>query len=194
MHFTLCDYMLEIVQNAVESGADSIAARCEQMPGSCRFVVEDNGRGMSKDELRACLDPFCTDPAKHAGRRVGLGLSFLSQLLEETGGTLNLHSEPGRGTRVEANFDLEHVDTPPPGDFAEWLVAAMSFEGEYDLKVEHAARSCAAEPWQAYALTRAELREALGDLGDIAALLALRRFARQQEARLRLPKPSYGSK
>ena len=188
MHFTLCDYMLEIVQNAVESGARTVTVRCEQTPTACRFVVTDDGRGMTPDEMRACCDPFRTDPGKHPGRRVGLGLAFLAQLLEATGGTLNLSSAPGEGTRVEARFDLRHVDTPPLGDVADWMVAAMSFEGEFDLTFARAVRSAEAEPGREYTLTRAELREALGDVSDISALLTLRRFVREQEKRV------YGSK
>ena len=49
-------------------------------------------------------------------RKVGLGLPFLIQNAEQTGGSVTLTSEPGKGTDVRAVFHSDHIDCPPWGD------------------------------------------------------------------------------
>ena len=58
--------------------------------GRARLVVEDDGAGFSPDDLE---------------RRRGeghVGLSLLSGLLADAGGTLVVDSQPGQGTRLTA--------------------------------------------------------------------------------------------
>ncbi len=185
MHLTLCDYLAEILQNAIESGAGTVRLTCEESKHRLKVEVADNGAGMSPDQLRRCRDPFYSGGGKHPGRSQGLGLPLLAQLLESTGGRLTLDSLPGRGTTVGMGFVLTHIDTPPLGDLAECLAQAMAFPGDYDLVVTRSLRPEPGGPTRTYRLSRRALQEALGDLESWASLAALRRYLGQQEAGLR---------
>jgi PAS domain S-box-containing protein len=61
--------------------------------------VTDDGEGMSEDVLGRATDPFFT--TKEIGKGTGLGLSAVDGLAAQSGGWLQLRSEPGQGTRAE---------------------------------------------------------------------------------------------
>jgi signal transduction histidine kinase len=58
--------------------------------------VTDEGRGISRDDLRKITEPFFT--TKRASGGSGLGLAVSERIAQEHGGTLTFESEPGRGT------------------------------------------------------------------------------------------------
>ena len=113
---TIADHIMDIAQNAVKAGAKNIRIFVEEIPGKIfKFVVEDDGPGMDEKTLSKVFDPFFTtrDPRV---RKVGLGLPFLKQSAEATGGYVKLKTKPGIGTRVEVLFHLNHIDCQPVGD------------------------------------------------------------------------------
>ena len=143
---TIADHIMDIAQNAVKAGAKNIRIYIEEIPGKIlKFVVEDDGPGMDEGTLSKVFDPFFTtrDPKV---RKVGLGLPFLKQSAEATGGYVKLKTKPGKGTRVEALFHLDHVDCQPVGDlpsifstliFSEdnvnWYIRRKKGEDEYEV-------------------------------------------------------------
>jgi hypothetical protein len=68
---------------------------------------------MDEKSLKQAVDPFFTT---RKTRRVGLGLSFLSQAAKESGGKMELTSVPNKGTTTRATFRLSHPDCKPMGD------------------------------------------------------------------------------
>jgi len=178
MHATLCDYVADIVQNAVEAAADKVVLEIRTGREWIGVTIRDNGKGMSPATLAAARDPFWTEPGKHAARRVGLGLPFLQQVVDTTGGMLEVSTAAGAGTTVDFTFPADHWDTPPLGDIPSTVVGLMVFKGEFDLVLrrEHAGRR--------YELSRSELTEALGDLAQADSLALARRYVRSQEAGL----------
>ncbi|WP_137899433.1 PAS domain-containing sensor histidine kinase [Sphingomonas sp. 2SG] len=64
-----------------------------------RILASDTGIGMDKATLARATEPFFS--TKGVGKGTGLGLSMIHGLAAQSGGTLTLSSEPGRGTRVE---------------------------------------------------------------------------------------------
>ena len=130
MHYTLADLVIDIVQNGAESGADKLELlikesgktrtpfknRASSPRREFHFTVKDNGKGMTEQELEQARDPFKSDGIKHPWRRVGLGIPFLIQTAEISGGAFKINSRKGRGTQVSACFDLDNPDTPPVGD------------------------------------------------------------------------------
>jgi signal transduction histidine kinase len=58
--------------------------------------VADSGRGIAREHLDRIFDPFFT--TKEEG--TGLGLPICKQIVEQHGGTMQIESEPGEGTRV----------------------------------------------------------------------------------------------
>ena len=140
MHFTLADLVTDIVQNGVESGADLVELFISENPDTpgrgFSFTVRDNGKGMTAEELEKAKDPFVSDGIKHPRRRVGLGIPFLIQTAESTGGMWKIESRKGKGTEVKARFNLDNPDTPPVGDIPEMLRSAMLFGGSTEIVIK----------------------------------------------------------
>ena len=64
------------------------------------LTVEDNGLGMTEEEVSKALEPFYTKSINGTG----LGLSIVSRLVESNGGTMEIVSKPGVGTDVVLRF------------------------------------------------------------------------------------------
>jgi len=115
----LAFHVADLVENALQAGAKLVAVELAREGEVFRIRVEDDGAGMAEDQLRRAGDPFFTTKP---GRRVGLGLAFLRQTAEELGGSFQIHSEPGKGTLVEARIPWDHPDRPPLGDLSGTLL------------------------------------------------------------------------
>lgn len=181
MHATLSDVVQDIALNALEAGSPVTNVRIVQSPRLFEATVEDSGKGMTEAELAAAQDPFVTAPGKHPSRSVGLGLSFLHQLVGQTEGELDIASEPGKGTTVRFSVSLEHVDCPPLGDIPGLAFSLMCYPGDYELVFF---RTLSRETTGEYTIRRTELQEALGDLESVASLRLLKEFLEGEEASL----------
>jgi signal transduction histidine kinase/CheY-like chemotaxis protein len=72
----------------------------EVQPGDYVVLyVEDTGVGIPPQSLAKVIEPFFT--TKEVGKGTGLGLSTVYGFAQQSGGTLRITSEVGRGTRVE---------------------------------------------------------------------------------------------
>jgi signal transduction histidine kinase len=90
---TLCLFRVaqEAVQNALKhSGADAVLVHLRGQNDSLALTVTDSGVGFDVDAV--------------AGK--GLGLVSMRERLDPMGGTIEIHSEPGRGTRLEIRVPL----------------------------------------------------------------------------------------
>jgi PAS domain S-box-containing protein len=93
---TLAVNRVAIVEPTTEEGL-------QLPPGSyARLTVLDTGIGMDSATREQAFEPFFT--TKPIGQGSGLGLSMVYGIVRQSGGHINLHSEPGEGTRVEAWF------------------------------------------------------------------------------------------
>lgn len=167
MHFTLCDMLSDLTQNAVEAGSSSIRVTVRETDRELQATIEDNGKGMTPAELKRAEDPFYTDGIKHPGRKVGLGIPFLIQTAESTGGNWSIKSSKAdpsgsaaSGTTVEARFDLTNIDTPPVGDVPGFFRQILTFDGAYEMEISRLRNRGGGEA--GYTVRRSELLDALG--------------------------------
>lgn len=118
-------HILDLVQNSLRAGARLIEIHlAEEVEKDLLHVaIEDDGKGISAGILERILDPFYTT---RTSRRVGLGLPLFQAAARRSGGDLAITSVPGKGTRLEATFQLRHWDRPPLGDMAETILALIA--------------------------------------------------------------------
>jgi signal transduction histidine kinase len=91
------------------SGTITISAHAEDVTdgnghglppgGNVRVSLSDTGMGMDEATLARAIEPFF--PTKGVGKGTGLGLSMIHGLAVQSGGTLMLKSEMGKGTTAE---------------------------------------------------------------------------------------------
>lgn len=115
-------HILDIAANSIAAGATRISIYVEENQIADRLLIriKDNGKGMSPEMIEKVTDPFVTSRTE---RNVGLGIPLLKEAAEACNGSLKISSEPGKGTAVEVQFQLSHIDRMPLGDLADTFLA-----------------------------------------------------------------------
>lgn len=98
--------LLNVVRNAVESGAHQLRLTVERHGDEVRVALRDDGPGMTGDEMHRAFDPFFSTKASGTG----LGLSITRQILEDHDGTVRVTSAPGAGSTITLVFPYRPVD------------------------------------------------------------------------------------
>lgn len=90
----------------------------EDAPGSCafRFVIEDDGIGMSQEFIDRIFEPFERDREAQASgiEGTGLGMAITKSIVDAMGGRVEVASERGRGTRFTVMLPLERAEEEVP--------------------------------------------------------------------------------
>ncbi len=153
--------ILDIAQNSVKAGADTIRIVLTETDNSLTVLIADNGCGMKEDFLRNVQDPFTTT---RTTRKVGLGIPLFKLAAQQTGGDIKLSSRhkdeypDNHGTEIEATFFTDHLDFTPLGDVVStitvliqgqpsirWIYSHITLKGEVRVDTD-------------------ELKEVLGDV------------------------------
>ena len=69
-----------------------------------RVRIRDNGRGIAEEHLYRIFEPFFTTKSEAHG--TGLGLSITHNIIQDHGGTIEVRSEPDKGTEFTVSLPL----------------------------------------------------------------------------------------
>lgn len=111
----LCFYLLDLIQNSIAAKSSFIELSIIENH-TIAISITDNGIGMTEDELNQALSPFYSS---RTTRRVGLGLSMMKMLTEQTNGSFELTSVKNKGTKLSLSFNPSHIDFPDIGDIGD---------------------------------------------------------------------------
>lgn len=101
---------LNLLSNSIKYTEDGGDINVEVSGGNdaLEFVVRDTGIGMTEAEVAKALEAFgrIDGPQTRSVQGTGLGLPLTKSLIEQHGGTLQIDSEPGRGTIATVTLPL----------------------------------------------------------------------------------------
>ena len=107
--------LMNILSNAVKytPNGGHIRFEVEELPRNehyarYRFVVQDDGIGMSEEFQKTLFDPF-TREEKSGTNKVqgtGLGMAITKNIVDLMGGSINVESATGKGTRFEVVLEF----------------------------------------------------------------------------------------
>lgn len=109
-----------LISNAVKftPPGGEVVVSATTVQDTVELAVEDNGIGIPVEEQERVFETFRTSD-RHTRRGAGLGLALVRSLMELMGGTVELKSESGAGTRVacrfialDADFETDADDVP----------------------------------------------------------------------------------
>lgn len=98
--------LLELLENARaalenKAGKRTVSVSTALSGGRVVIEVEDDGIGITEDVLGRVFEPFFTTDKE---KKAGLGLTLCYSILQEHGGTIDLLSKAGKGTRVRLHL------------------------------------------------------------------------------------------
>ncbi len=132
----LAMHLLDIVQNSISAGATLIiiVVEIDEKGDLLTISIEDNGKGMTQEQVKKLSDPFFTS---RTTRKVGLGIPLFKQSAEQSGGHLEVRSEVGKGTTVTATFGYTNIDRPPLGDMGNAVVLLVSSNPKIEFQFKY---------------------------------------------------------
>ncbi len=116
-------HILDIAENSVKAKASRLDVELKYVNDVLEMAIRDNGCGMDDEMVKKITDAFTTS---RTSRKVGLGLPFLKMNAEQTGGSVEIKSELGKGTLVKSVFVTSHIDCVSPGDIPSSIAILMT--------------------------------------------------------------------
>ena len=95
----------ELVENAVDAGADSIKVILTDA-GRTSIQVIDNGCGMKSETVSKIFEPYFTTKANGTG----LGMTMVYKIVKEFSGDIHVESQEGKGTVFTMVFPVHQDD------------------------------------------------------------------------------------
>lgn len=149
--------VLDVVQNSIRARSTfiKITVAVNTLKDSLLIEIEENGQGMTKEQIKKVSDPFFTT---RTTRSIGLGIPFFKYAAQSTGGSFHISSEPGKGTRVHGTFSLSHIDRMPLGDMTGTIRTLITFNTDIDFLYSYTVDD------KNFILDTREFRKILGDM------------------------------
>lgn len=149
--------VLDIAQNSVSAGASLVEIEVVEDSENHGLLIGiyDNGKGMTPEQLENVRDPFFTT---RTTRKVGMGIPLFKFAAEMTGGSLEIESKVGVGTRVRAYFKTDHLDFTPIGDMTSTVISLVTMNLHMDFVYRRKLDS------KEFTVDTRQLKEILGDV------------------------------
>ena len=153
--------VMDIAQNSVVAGADRIEVIITEDLGvsELSIAINDNGKGMSEEQVRSVTDPFFTT---RTTRSVGLGVPLFKMEAEMTGGHFEISSVLGVGTKLKATFVTSHIDMIPLGDINSTMLPLITQHPDINFVYQRFVRRADGEELE-FSVETNEIKEILGD-------------------------------
>ena len=114
--------LINLLSNAVkftpEGGTINIFLEQEASPKGdnfirCHFRVKDSGIGMTPEFQEKIFETFTRERKSQVNKTegTGLGMAITKAIVDAMGGTIELHSEPEKGTEFHITLDFEKAET-----------------------------------------------------------------------------------
>lgn len=147
--------ILDVAQNSVSAKASLISIGVVTERGIMTVTIEDNGCGMTPEQVKSVTDPFYTT---RKTRSVGLGVPLFKMAAEMSSGSFSIQSEKGKGTKVTAVFDTTNVDCMPLGDINATISSLIQLNPDIDFTYTRS------EDGREFVLDTRQLREILSGI------------------------------
>lgn len=150
--------LLNLLFNALKftPSGGQVELRAEAAENRIVVIVADTGLGIEEKNLPFIFDRFwqADGSSKRKYQGVGIGLALVKEFVELMGGTVEVQSQPGKGTKFTVHLSYE-----PAAETAE-----VSSEAQEPGVFEPSTGTVASEEWLARLYRRAELFPALTPL------------------------------
>ena len=107
--------LLTLTTSSVQIEGDVAIARTLPAGRYARLAVIDTGTGMTPDVRAHVFEPFFT--TKEVGKGTGLGMAVVHGIVKQSGGYIDIDTEPGRGTTVRVDLpaaeEVPHAEHDP---------------------------------------------------------------------------------
>lgn len=106
-----------LLSNALKFTTEgSVTLSAEREGGMLRIHVEDTGPGMAGADRERIFQAFTRLPGAQGTEGVGLGLSIVRELVSLLGGTVEVQSAPGAGSRFTAALPVDEAPETASAD------------------------------------------------------------------------------
>ena len=128
--------VLDVAENSMRAQAENVSIKLieDRQADILSISIEDDGCGMSEEQVAQVTDPFFTT---RTTRKVGLGIPLFKMAAEMTGGEFLITSSPGVGTKTSATFVHSSIDRMPLGDMASTIQLLICSHEDVNVTYTH---------------------------------------------------------
>ena len=155
-------HLLDIIENSVQANARNIDMIIVIDKGKNRLSIKivDNGEGMDEETLERAQQPFFTTKVARK-KKIGLGIPLFKQNAEQCEGFFVMSSSPGKGTIIDTEFMLDHLDRMPLGNIADTFLTSILGHPDVDYRLEYSCLDGSTN--KNFVFDTAEIRKELGE-------------------------------